>query len=186
MGSVRALYQRMKLLATFARILRVDDSGDIQLVQLEGLIGEIREGVQRLGEFGFASNPPPDSQAVLASLGGSRGTLAVVATEDRASRPKNLPSGASELYASDGTRVRVNPDGTILIDGDSIAIVVTGDADITATGDVNLTATGDVKLTAATVRTGPATEVDGLAFLSHFHNDPVSGVTGPAQGVPIP
>lgn len=173
MVNLNEVYRRLRLLMTFARILRVDDSGELQTIQLEGFLGEVRDGVPRIGEFGFASNPPADSQAVVLALGARRGQLVVIGTEDRRERPADLPEGASEVYAAGGTRIRVNPDGSILIEGDSVAITVSAAADIVAGGEVNIS--GSV------VRIGPATEIDGIGFLTHTH---VSASPGSPSSVP--
>lgn len=175
---VSKIFRRIRAIVTYARILFVDDSGDLQILQIEGYLAELRDGVERLGEYGFASNPPSGSQALVLALGGSRARLVAVATENRLLRPKNLPSGAVEIYSVTGARVRINADGTIEIDG--------VDLTITALGDVEITATGEASITAPVVRLGGVSEIDGIAFAGHFHDDPVSGVTGPAQGVGVP
>ena len=182
MGNLRdavEVFRRIRALITYARVLRVDDSGELQLLQIEGYLSETREGVERIGEFGFASNPPTDSQAVVLARGGSRGKLLVIGIEDRRFRPKNLPSGSSEIYAQNGTRVRVNADGSIEIDGATVTINTTGDTEVNATGEA--------RITAAVVRLGGVSEIDGIGFAAHTHISSAPGVvSGPAQGVPIP
>lgn len=172
MAGVAELFRRLRLLMTFARVLRTDDSGALQLMRVEGFIGELREDVSRIGEWGLASNPPIDSQAVVVALGGNRGQLVVIGVEDRKTRRKNLPAGAVELYSAHGTaRIRIDAAGVISIDGTQvngttgpIALNVTGNVAITASGTVNLTATGaaTVNGSAVTVNAAGAATINAV------------------------
>lgn len=154
MAGVAELFRRLRLLMTFARVLRTDDSGALQLMRVEGFIGELREDVSRIGEWGLASNPPIDSQAVVVALGGNRGQLVVLGVEDRKTRRKNLPAGAVELYSAHGTaRIRIDAAGVISIDGTQVN-GTTGPIALNVTGNVAITASGSVTVTAVA---GPAT-----------------------------
>lgn len=183
---------------TFARILRVDDSGDLQVLQVEGFLGEIRDGVPRISEWGFASNPPADSQAVVLALGGSRGQLVVVGVEDRKTRPKNLPVGASQIHAAGGNRVRCLADGTIeivnalasvtiaptgavTVNGVTVSVTASGAATVNAGGNATISAGGTATVSAPAVSIGSATTIDGKNFLAHTHTPSALGV--PTSGV---
>ncbi len=168
MAGVGDLFRRLRLLMTFARQLRVDDSGDLQVMQIEGLLGELRDDVPRISEWGFASTPPADSQLVVIALGADRGQLVVIGCEDRRTRRKNLPDGAVEVYSAHATaRIRIDAAGVISIDGTSlngttgpVTLNVTGNVAITASGTATITATGaaTVNGSAVTVNaTGAAT-----------------------------
>lgn len=189
MDRVRELYQRLRLLMTFARILRVDDSGDLQVMQLEGFVGEIRESVPRIGQWGFASNPPLDSQAVVLATGADRGQLVVIGVEDRRTRPKNLPVGTAQIHSIGGNRVTCKPDGTIEIFGTvgnltinpAGAITINGlSLTVAASGAVSITGGAAVTINGSSVVLGAATTIDGKAFLAHTHTSNVVGTpTGP-------
>lgn len=189
MAGVRDLWQRLRVLMTFARVLRVDDSGDLQVMQLEGLLGELREEVPRIGEWGFASNPPLNAQAVVLAIGADRGQLVVLGVEDRATRTKDLPTGASEQYAIGGNRVRLEADGSILIEGPVGtlqinpvgAVTLNGlSLSVTSAGAVTITGSGTVTINGSTVVLGAATTIDGKNFLAHTHLSSAPGVpTGP-------
>lgn len=192
MDRVKALWQRLRLLTTFGRVLRSDDSGPLQILQIEGLVGELRDGVVRIGEWGFASNPPANAQAVVIALGGDRGQLVAIGVEDRNTRPKNQAPGTSGIYGLLGTRVRCLPDGTveivgpvgsitisptgaITINGLSLASTIAAAITVNAAGAVNLTAGGVVNLTGSSVVLGPATTIDGKSFLAHTHTSTAPG-----------
>lgn len=206
MAGVAEILRRLRVLLTFARVLRVDDSGPLQLIRIEGFIGELREDCPRIGEWGFASNPPDDSQAVVAALGGNRGQLVVLGVEDRATRAKDLAKGESGLYSIGGNRVRLLPDGSIEIVGPAGSIEIApdgalelagpvGSLGITAagavtlggltisassTGAVTITGSGAVTINGGTVVLGASTTIDGKPFLAHTHLSAAPGVpTGP-------
>lgn len=158
MAGIAELYRRLRVLMTFARTLRIDDSGPLQLVTVEGFLGELRDDCPRIGEWGLGSNPPLSSQAVVLALGADRGQLVVIGVEDRDTRRKNLPVGAVELYSAHGTaRIRIDAAGVISIDGTQVN-GTTGPLTLNVTGNVAINASGTVAVTA----TGAAT-VNGSA-----------------------
>lgn len=171
MAGVAEILRRLRVLLTFARVLRVDDSGPLQLIRIEGFIGELREDCPRMGEWGFASNPPDDSQAVVAALGGNRGQLVVLGVEDRETRPKSLAKGESGLYSIGGNRVRLLPDGSIEILGPAGSIEIAPDGSLELAGPVGslgITAAGTVTLGGLTISataTGAIT-ISGAATVS--------------------
>mgnify|MGYP002132305205 CR=1 FL=1 len=192
MAGIAELYRRLRVLMTFARTLRVDDSGALQLMTVQGFLGELRDDCARIGEWGLASNPPLSSQAVVLALGADRGQLVVIGVEDRATRRKNLPVGAVELYSAHGTaRIRIDSAGVISIDGTQvngttgpIALNVTGAVTITASSTVTVNATGAATVNAsavsvnaagaATVTAGGAATVSG-ASVSIGSNSVIDG-----------
>lgn len=158
MAGVAEIFRRLRLLMTFARTLRVDDSGPLQMISIEGLRGELRDDCPRISEWGLASNPPLSSQAVVLALGADRGQLVVIGVEDRNTRRKNIPVGAVEIYSSHATaRIRIDSAGVISIDGTQVN-GTTGPVTLNVTGNVAITASG----TAAITATGAAT-VNGSA-----------------------
>lgn len=190
---------------TFARVLRVDDSGALQLMQVQGFLGELRDDCPRIGEWGLASNPPLSSQVVVLALGADRGQLVVIGVEDRTTRRKNLPVGAVELHSAHGTaRIRIDSAGVISIDGTQvngttgpIALNVTGNVAITASGAATITAAsavvtaagaatitagGAATITGGSVSIGANAVIDGKNFLAHTHNSTTPGnPTGPVN-----
>jgi len=101
--------------------------------------------VPRLAEYGFASNPPPGSDAVLVFYTGDRSNGVVVATGSQALRLKNLASGDSALYDSRGAYVWLTPNG-IVINGNGGNVTVENAADVTVTGS------GTIQLSAPSIK----------------------------------
>lgn len=196
MAGIADLFRRLRLLMTFARTLRVDDSGALQLMQVQGFLGELRDDCARIGEWGLASNPPLSSQAVVLALGADRGQLVVIGVEDRNTRRKNLPVGAVEVYSAHATaRIRIDSAGVISIDGTQVngttgpvVLNVTGAVTINASGaavvngsTVSVVATGAATVTGASVSIGSATVIDSKNFLAHTHTSNAVGT--PTSGV---
>ncbi|WP_157218666.1 phage baseplate assembly protein domain-containing protein [Flavisphingomonas formosensis] len=139
------------------RVTVVDDSDVVQKVQIdEGPMDpdggrRISDGVIRVAEFGFASSPPVDSDAVLVRLPGNRALSLVVATNHRDSRLRNLQAGDAALYDARGAYVWFKDGEGLIIDAAGQAVTIrnfsscTIDGDLHVTGDV-LSRNGDVSM----------------------------------------
>lgn len=99
---LQPIKNRLSLMIGRAILNVIDDSQGIQFVQLSALAGETLDKIPRMQNFGFTSNPPAGSEAIVLSLGGNRENMVVVATENRDSRFKSLAAGESAQYSADG------------------------------------------------------------------------------------
>jgi len=113
--AVKPLKDRVFMLVGRAVLMAIDDSKKIQEAQISALAGEDLAGVQRFQEFGFTSNPPAGTEAVIVSLGGSRNNCVVIATDNRNVRMKNLASGETAIYTDDGTYIILKKAGEVEI-----------------------------------------------------------------------
>jgi phage baseplate assembly protein V len=130
------LARRISLMITKTILVSLDDSGAVQKLVLDALKDERRSNVDRFQEFGFSSNPPAGAELIMLSLGGSRSHNVVIASEDRASRPKDLAPGEAMIYNEAGDYVKVKSDGTIEI---KCSTKVTIDAPLVEmTGNLNV------------------------------------------------
>jgi phage baseplate assembly protein V len=84
-------------------ITKVDDSGDIQMIDGSGMEDELHTEIMRVFPHGFTSNPPIGAHMLAMGLGGRRDSLVAVGGEHPDYRPKNTPVGDSALYNADGT-----------------------------------------------------------------------------------
>ena len=84
----------------------LDDTGDIQSVQVTGYAGEEMDKVMRVQPHGFASNPPAGSHGITIPLRGERILGAVLGLEHQGARQKNLPTGTAVLYDDQGNCIR--------------------------------------------------------------------------------
>lgn len=169
----------LMILTGKAVIKMVDDSGPLQKCQITGLAGETLSNIPRIQNFGFASNPPVDSEAIILSLGGMRENVVIVTADNRIVRFKDLGSGESAVYTDDGTLIHLKKGG--LIDVIAATKVLVTSPDVEFTGNVkingNLHTVGNV-LVNGTVQgdqTGNFTVGVGAGYFS-----------GPMGGAPMP
>lgn len=83
-------------------VVKVDDTGSQQLVDLDGLASERWKGVVRLLPHGFSSNPPAGSEGMVLALGGRADRAMVLGLEDPKTRQKSIPAGTAVLYDDKG------------------------------------------------------------------------------------
>jgi phage gp45-like len=163
-----------------ATILKVDDSGAQQLVDLSGLASDYPKKVVRVLPHGFSSNPPLNSEGILKSLGGRSDRGMFIGGEHFQYRQRNLPAGTSVLYDDKGN--------VVFCKGANGIVISTADGDVTVTSNkaISLTATGgdvNVKATGGNIYCDPA---GGAVFLGAGSSGafaPVMTVSGPSSNV---
>lgn len=98
-----------------ARIVKVDDRGSQQRVDISGLKNEKPKEIWRPQDFGFSSNPPKDSDGVMIQMGSrSDRTLYLDAGHEKY-RPKRTPEGGTALFDHKGNIIRVFPEHLDLV-----------------------------------------------------------------------
>lgn len=85
-----------------ARVIKVDDSGTQQKLNLVGLASDKPEKIVRALPHGFTSNPPADAEGVLLALGGRSDRAMFIGGEHKDHRQKNLKAGQAVLYDDKG------------------------------------------------------------------------------------
>lgn len=135
--SMERALRRIALMIGRGRITTSNDSGNVQLLQVQLGQDEIRDNTPRLAEYGFTSMPPNGSDALVVFIGGERSNGAIVATGHQASRMKNLKTGEVAIFDDQGQSVYLTRSG-IIIEGAGMPIMVNGDVivngDVTANG----------------------------------------------------
>jgi phage baseplate assembly protein V len=179
---------QIRLMVGRAVLTAIKDGGGIQVAQLKGLADEAFDGVPRVQEFGFSSNPPDGTDAIMVAVGGSRESLVVIATDHKSFRIKNLASGESVVYTDDGTKIHLKKAG-------QIEIVTATKVTITAP-DVEMS--GNLKVTGTTHLVGKVTADDEVAAAKDISSSmnvkatlnvqaalvQAAGYAGPAGGAP--
>ncbi|HDT2145314.1 TPA: phage baseplate assembly protein [Enterobacter roggenkampii] len=86
-------------------LIRVNSGGDIQTVQGKALATETLQDVEMFQQYGFTSNPPKGSKAIMLPLNGKTSHSIVIATEHAQYRLKNLKSGELAIYTDEGSHI---------------------------------------------------------------------------------
>ena len=103
---VEPLQRRVRLMVARAVVDLVNDETKAQALQVKLLADEVRADVERFTEYGFASLPSPNSEAVWLSVGGNRNHGIVVCVMDREKRPVGaMAEGDVALFDGDGFKV---------------------------------------------------------------------------------
>jgi phage baseplate assembly protein V len=126
---------------------RVNASEPMQTAQVAGLADETLQDVEHIQQFGFTSNPPPGTEAIIIPLGGTTTHGIVIATENGDYRIKSLASGEVAIYNQSGASITLKNGKVINIDCNELNINASAGVNITAP-DVNcsqqLTANGQI------------------------------------------
>lgn len=191
---MEALFRRVQMLATRSRVTLVDDSGPVQIVQARTSALEIADKRVRVQEYGFTSNPPTDSDAVLLSLTGDRSGGVIVGTNHQGSRPRNLKPGETKLYCLDGKFIYLTAGGGIIVDAAGQNVVVQNANNVTWTlsGKLTISAPGGIEFDAPMVKSSGDMQ-DNFASNPHTmaamrtiydsHNHVVQNVQGGTSSV---
>jgi phage gp45-like len=169
-AALAPLARRLGQLAARAVLRAVDDGHARQLLQVEILQGELRDGVERFQTYGLTSCPHPGSDAVVLSLGGYRAQAVVIAVDDRRYRLVGLQPGEVALFDDAGHRVLLRRDRIHIESPDLIEVTVP-----------KLRITADVEVVGDTAFSGKVTANGKAIDDTHAHGavQPGSGVSGP-------
>ncbi|HEX7853880.1 MAG TPA: phage baseplate assembly protein V [Sphingobium sp.] len=112
------MIDRILALIGIGRVKLTDDSGPVQLVQVDEGKSDPTGGrrlidrVMKVGHFGFTSVPPLESEVVMVRPGGDRASSIAVGSNHQTSRPRNLKPGDSAVYDIRGQIIRLTDGGT--------------------------------------------------------------------------
>lgn len=154
-STLERLWRRLQLLVGRGRISIVDDSKSAQVLQVRLGADETADGLPRLADYGFTSNPPLGSDAVVLFIGGERTNGVVIATNNQQFRMRSLAAGETAIYDNQGRSVLLGAHG-ITVQGNASPITVETTSDITATAGGNMTLHAGGKITLS----APQVEID--------------------------
>lgn len=160
----------------------VTDSSSRQTLQVELLKGEVRDGIERMQNYGFTSHPTGGDVAVM-FLGGNREQGIVVAVDDRRYRLTTLQAGEVAIYDDLGNKVELLRDMVkvtavqhLQAEAPTTALV----SAVTITG--SLTVEGETTLNGNTTTAGTITNNGKNIGSGHQHlNSGGSGLGGVPQ-----
>jgi len=136
----------------------IDDTGKVQLVQIQSSGVQLHSDIPVLMHYGFSSNPHPGAQAVFATVGDNRQNSVVVAVGDTRYR---IAQTAGEVCIHDdlGQQVRLTRGG-IVINAGSNPLTINASGGCIVNGSMTMTGT----LTATNIFAG------SVDLLNHVHN----------------
>lgn len=105
MRNIKNLQQRIMMAIARGVVKGISDGGKRQTVQVELLKDELRDGVERMQNYGLTSHPHPGGDAAVVFVAGNREQGIVLAFENRQYRVVGLEQGEVCLYDDLGNRV---------------------------------------------------------------------------------
>ncbi|HDR8930431.1 TPA: phage baseplate assembly protein [Burkholderia vietnamiensis] len=146
-------------------ITLVDDSKTVQTMQVRVNGLELIPDLPRFAEFGFTSNPPSGTQAVIASKNGDRNDGIVIATSNAKYRLVGLSTGEVAIHDDKGQSVYLSASG-IVVNGGGNPITLTNTPKVRAE-TARFECTGDIVDNCDT--TGRSMAGDRVIFDGHNH-----------------
>lgn len=141
-------------------ITRVTSDAPVQLVQLDGVAGEQLQDNELMQHYGFTSNPPAGTMAVVLPVGGKTAHGIVVATEHGSYRLRALKPGELAIYTDEGDSIVLKRGRLIEVTTQTLRINATTKVEIT-TPDMVVTAANQVLMTTPLVKASAVVTADG-------------------------
>ena len=139
--------QKIRLMVARGIVKLVQDSG-LQLMQLDLLDEETRDGVERVQNYGHRGHPPQGSTVATVAVAGSRDHLVVVACEHPDYVPP-LESGESAMYAMFGQLFKMDKEGNVTLTCKDFNIQASGNVTAAAAGNYTATAGSNLGISAS-------------------------------------
>ena len=176
-NAVRMLGHRVQHIISSCRTsTAVNDSGVIRFVQAILGPNQVKDNIPFMQQYGFASNPPPNADAVLLAINGDRSVAVMVGSNHQSYGIKNLGNGAVALYDMFGNTVILSSTG----------IAITSAISLSITAAQNLTLTGENIVIHATQSLKYDADGNGTEFTSNTRNDYVTGSTNTSHNLNPP
>jgi phage baseplate assembly protein V len=148
----------------------VSDGGKRQTVQVELLKDELRDGVERMQNYGLTSHPHPGGDVAVVFVAGNRDQGIVLAFENRQYRVVGLEQGEVCLYDDLGNRVSLLRDMVKIEAVQHLeAIAPTMKITSAVTIDGSLTVNGPSSMTGNIATTGTITNNGKNIGSTHRH-----------------
>ncbi len=166
-------------------ITLVKAAGHVQLVQMDGLAGEQLQDNELFQHYGYTSNPPAGTMAIVLPIGGRTAHGIIVATEHGGYRLKNLASGEVALYSDEGDSIVLRRGRLIEVTTQTLRINASDRVEmntplVTTTGEIQ----ADLDITDQMPAGGRSMDSMRNSYNTHTHHENNSGDTNvPTQQV---
>lgn len=148
-------------------VLTAVQQNKLQIIQVQILAGEPKDGVELFEPYGFSGAALPGAESVLGFIGGGRSHAIALVQTDRRYRPTDLQPGEVVVFNHEGTRV-------VLRNGHRVEVMAADQVHITTGKAVLL---GDLEVTGTTKFTGPVWANGVRIDDTHKHDLPSGGQT---------
>lgn len=179
--NAREMASRVMMMVARGVLRGVTDSTKRQQLQAELLKGEVRDGIERMQNYGFTSHPTGGDVAVV-FVGGNREQGIALVVDDRRYR-LSMQAGEVAMYDDLGNKIELLRDMvkvTAVQHLDASAPTTKIVSDVTIEG--SLTVTGNSTLNGAVATTGTITNNGKNIGSTHTHKDVQTGTA--STGVP--
>jgi phage baseplate assembly protein V len=159
----------------------VNETGVVQQMQIQTSAWEVRDSINSMQLYGFASSPKPGCDVVVLNVAADNSNGNIIATNDQRYRPLNLSSGEVKVYDDSGQAIYLSKTGGVL----SVKIVGGSQVNISCSTSVSITAptvaiTGNLTVSGTIIAMGNVTA--GTVELQGHHHTNVQGGTGNSGG----
>jgi len=165
LDQLNRLARRILLMMARGTITLVDDSKKVQTMQVRVNGLELLPDIPRFAEYGYTSNPPAGTQAIIGSKNGDRNDGIVIATSNAKYRLVGLSTGEVAIHDDKGQSVYLSASG-IVVNGGGKPITLTNTTKIRAE-TARFECTGDIVDHCDT--TGRSMAGDRVIFNGHNH-----------------
>lgn len=126
---------------------KIDDDGEIQLIDADGMEDETHTKIMRVAPHGFTSHSPKDSHMVALGLGGRRDNIVALGGEHQDYRIRKLKEGEAVVYDIKGNVVFMHNDDGIAVNAKVGTVAITAQEksiDLKSKKDTTISAEGKV------------------------------------------
>lgn len=102
-----SLANRVMLAVARCVVSLVDDAKKMQTVQAQLLKREVRDGIERVQNYGYTSKPHAGAEGVVVFVGGNRDHGLCIAVDDRRYRLTGLEDGEVAIYTDEGDKIHL-------------------------------------------------------------------------------
>jgi phage gp45-like len=160
-------------------VVALDDTGQMQTVDVQTHDGALRTGVEVYQPFGIATAPPVvGSVALLLAVGADPGDLVAIVLVTPAARMGGLDPGETVLYGMGGARVAIGSDGSVEVMS-ATSVTISAPDGVTVQG--NVTINGSLNATGSVADSVRSMAADRALYDEHTHPGGASSPPAPQQ-----
>lgn len=175
------LHRRIMNMVARGVIKAVSEDKGLQRLQMTFMSDETFDDLERVGQYGFISSPPPDAEGVAIFPGGDRSHGLVIGTEDRRYRLKTLANGEAALYDNLGQYVHIKQGGVIEVKANTKVLATCPLFETSSNAKVG----GNLEVVGTSLLTGLATAPAGVTSIATISGGIIAQTAGGAPSANV-